>query len=134
MGCHAGDEVAALKAAEFAAEKIRARRDKTDESLVDPGGHFNVVEIVEETVRVTCRHLDHLACSDDRYAGMETTLNLLLILGDKAILAHVGDSQLFLLRNPMLHQFSHDQRWPRNTLNNRPRKSMRQCTGVSQTC
>lgn len=40
--------------------------------------------------------------------GMGTTLTLLWILGDYAVMGHVGDSRLYLLRDGKLHQLSRD--------------------------
>ena len=43
------------------------------------------------------------------YEGMGTTLTLLLIIKDTAILGHVGDSRCYFLRNREFEQMSEDQ-------------------------
>src|SRR5205085_545107 len=40
--------------------------------------------------------------------GCATTMTLLLALGEKAVMAHVGDSRLYLHRQGKLHQLSED--------------------------
>jgi len=108
MGGHAAGEVAAEHAARITAENIRTQKDRIDSALSRPGGHFKVVKIVADAVRDACRHLYAMACSDPDCAGMGTTLTLLLILKDKAILAHAGDSRLYLVRDNELHLLSND--------------------------
>jgi serine/threonine protein phosphatase PrpC len=40
--------------------------------------------------------------------GMGTTITVLLALGDRAVMAHVGDSRLYLVREDQAHQLSDD--------------------------
>ena len=47
--------------------------------------------------------------SNPSYEGMGTTLTLLLIIKDTAILGHVGDSRCYFLRNREFEQMSEDQ-------------------------
>lgn len=108
MGGHAAGEVASSQAAEMTAEKIREHATEIDDVVTKPGGHFKMVKIVEDAVRVACRHLYAMACSDRKYAGMGTTLTLLMIRDNKAILAHAGDSRLYLVRDRELHLLSND--------------------------
>lgn len=108
MGGHAAGEVASSQAAFMTAEKIRENAVEIRSEITKPGGHFKVVKIVADAVRVACRHLYAMACADRQYAGMGTTLTLLMIRNSKAILAHAGDSRLYLVRDEELHQLSHD--------------------------
>src|SRR5205823_13230317 len=55
-----------------------------------------------------CAHVHDLANQDDERAGMGCTLTLLLVLGNKAAMAHVGDSRLYLLRSGKLSQLTTD--------------------------
>ncbi len=108
MGGHAAGEVASTQAARMTAEKIREHVDEINRVTAKPGGHFKVVKIVADAVRVACRHLYAMACSESECAGMGTTLTLLMIRNDKAILAHAGDSRLYLVRDKELHMLSND--------------------------
>jgi serine/threonine protein phosphatase PrpC len=48
------------------------------------------------------------ASQDSARSGMGTTLTALLLRGDHALLAHVGDSRAYLLRGDELTQITHD--------------------------
>ncbi len=49
-----------------------------------------------------------MASETPEYAGMGTTLTLVVVANNKAIMAHVGDSQLYLSRESQLHLLSTD--------------------------
>jgi CRP-like cAMP-binding protein len=56
-----------------------------------------------------CREIYKNASKNPEQAGMGTTVTMVLLCGhNKGILAHVGDSRLFLLRNGHMHQLSED--------------------------
>jgi protein phosphatase len=46
--------------------------------------------------------------NDPGKAGMSTTLTAMLVLGDRAVIAHVDDSRAYLLRGRMLTQLTED--------------------------
>ena len=108
MGGHAAGEVAANETARVVAENLRVSRIDIKRELGNPGGHFRVVQIVTDAVRVACQQVYGMAVSQPECAGMGSTLTLMLVIGDKAVLAHVGDSRLYLLRSNQLHQLTVD--------------------------
>lgn len=108
MGGHAAGEVAAERSVAFAAEFIRERRDVLQTASRSPGGYFRVLELAEAATEEASRRLYDLACSESRCAGMGTTMTMLLIVDNKAVMAHVGDSRLYMLRRGELHQLSSD--------------------------
>ncbi len=96
------------EAARLTAESIRDQSGQILEHLSQSDGHLKVVEIAKNSVRTACREIYQMASSKPGCAGMGTTLTMLLVVEDKAILAHVGDSRLYMLRHGKLHQLSHD--------------------------
>lgn len=108
MGGHAAGDVAATNATRLTADFVRDHRIDIEEAVEKPGGHYKVVQMVTDCVRATCQMLHDMAVHSPECAGMGTTLTMLLIVGEKAILAHVGDSRLYLLRNGELHQMTND--------------------------
>lgn len=108
MGGHAAGDVASTNATQMSADTVREFCRDIPELLAKPGGHFRVVQRVIDAVRVTCQVLHNMAVQEPEYQGMGTTLTMLLIVGNKGILAHVGDSRLYLLRDGDLHQLSTD--------------------------
>ena len=108
MGGHAAGEVAAQRSVSYAADYIRRRRNLLLSPGKTPDGYFRVLELAEEATREASRHLYELACSNSAHAGMGTTMTMLLLVNDKAIMAHVGDSRLYILRGDRIHQLSSD--------------------------
>lgn len=108
MGGHAAGEVASENAARITAEILRTDRPDIETELAKPGGHFMVVQLVVDAVRNACQQVHAMANTIPECAGMGTTLTMLMIAGDKAVMAHVGDSRLYLLRQNELHLLTHD--------------------------
>ncbi len=108
MGGHSAGEVAAEKAIEFAAKHIAVNKEVLESARRKPGGYFRILKIAEEAVQSACQEVHRLSKSIPEYAGMGTTLTMLLIVDDKAIMTHVGDSRLYLMRDGEIHQLSVD--------------------------
>lgn len=108
MGGHAAGEVAAERTTQLVAEYIGRHEHLLREVDATPTGYYKVVELAELATVETCRALHEMASSDPEYAGMGTTMTLLIMVGDKAVMSHVGDSRLYLLRDDQLHLLSSD--------------------------
>lgn len=108
MGGHAAGDVASSHAIRITADIVRRQCHSIREALDRPDGRSAAIRIATETVRETCQQLYFMATNDPELAGMGTTLTMLLTVQDKALLAHVGDSRLYLLRGRKLHQLTHD--------------------------
>ncbi len=108
MGGHAAGEVAAERAIEFASDYLAERRAVIESASKSPDGFYRVLKIAEEAVQSASQELYQLATSTSQYAGMGTTMTMLVVIEDKAIMAHVGDSRLYLMRQSEVHQLSSD--------------------------
>lgn len=108
MGGHASGDVASRQAVGLTLDIIRQHRHEIHQAIAKPGGHFRVVQMVTDVVRAVCQSVYQMAENDPGLSGMGTTLTLLLVVGEKAVLAHVGDSRLYLLRAGRLHQMTND--------------------------
>lgn len=106
MGGHAAGEVAAERAIEFTAEYIASRAEDVEPAVEKPDGYFRILKLAEEAVHGASQKVHQLARSSPEYAGMGTTLTMLVILGEKAIIAHVDDSRLYLMRAGEIHQLT----------------------------
>jgi len=56
-------------------------------------------EVILQFIKNAALSLDQMAFADKDFEGMATTLAMLYIKKNKAILAHVGDSRVFYIRN-----------------------------------
>jgi serine/threonine protein phosphatase PrpC len=108
MGGHAAGEVAAERAIAFASEYISNHSEIIQAAAESPDGYLRVQKIAEEAVQTASQSLYRLAKSTTEYAGMGTTMTLLVIVREKAVMAHVGDSRLYLYRDQQVHQLSAD--------------------------
>ncbi|MCR9291591.1 MAG: protein phosphatase 2C domain-containing protein [bacterium] len=108
MGGHAAGEVAAERAIEYVTDFISARSHVLDEATVKPEGYFRILKIAEEAVQTASQEVYRLASSSSEYAGMGTTMTMLVIVQSKAVMAHVGDSRLYLQRAGDIHQLTVD--------------------------
>ena len=110
MGGHAAGEVASQEAVETVYGMVKRGISELHE-LVDP--------VPEEDARAACRLMESsvqaatymvfgMAEMDRGKTGMGTTLSALLVLGDYAITAQVGDSRVYLIREDACEQLTED--------------------------
>lgn len=64
--------------------------------------------VLHRAMESACATIHRNATENPKLAGMSTTLTALLIDGDEAVMGHVGDSRLYLLRDGVLEQISTD--------------------------
>jgi PPM family protein phosphatase len=111
MGGHAAGEVAAEMAARTVAALIEREREFLTDYNDNPEARDRVLTIARSAVEDASRLIHDRAVSDAQRAGMGTTLIMLLIVGDKGVMAHVGDSRLYMLRGGKLHHMSEDHNY-----------------------
>jgi PPM family protein phosphatase len=100
VGGHAGGEIAshmAIEAVHHAVEDAAALRP------IELGASLLAAAVEDANTWIHAS-----ACCEDGTAGMATTFTGLLVLGDHAVLAHVGDSRAYLLRGRQLRQLTED--------------------------
>jgi PPM family protein phosphatase len=95
MGGHLAGDVASATAVEVITQRAG------DASVQQP-------ESLSTLVRQANRAIYQKARSDPSLKGMGTTCTLVLIDGDRAQIAHVGDSRAYLLRGGRLEQLTED--------------------------
>jgi PPM family protein phosphatase len=106
MGGHAAGEVASRLAIETLKEA--SDRDTPGRSLgtTDEAGNWLRDAVVEANRRIW----ESIRVHEER-RGMGTTVVALLRAGDDAIIGHVGDSRIYLLRGGTLHRMTSDHSW-----------------------
>ncbi len=97
MGGHAGGDIASALVAQRVARldeqftDVSAARDSLRETIWDANGIL--AASVEEHAEL---------------AGMGTTFSGLTIVGDQVVVAHIGDSRIYLVRDGHVEQITHD--------------------------
>ena len=106
MGGHAAGEVASRLAIDTLREATT--RDTPGRSMVstDDAGAWLREAVVEANRRIW----DSIRLHEEQ-RGMGTTVVALLRNGDDAVIGHVGDSRLYLLRGGTLHRMTSDHSW-----------------------
>lgn len=110
MGGHAAGEIASQEAVETVYGMVK-RGISTLHELAHPP--------VEEDVRAACRLMESsiqaatymvysMAELDRQKSGMGTTLSSLLVLGEYAVTAQVGDSRIYKVNGPNVEQLTED--------------------------
>jgi len=106
MGGHAAGEVASRLAIETVIEGMRPG-DGTATSGGAPEVSRRLVQAVEEANRRIC---ESIVGHQDR-RGMGTTMVVLVVVDDRAVIGHVGDSRAYLLRDGSLRRLTTDHSW-----------------------
>ena len=108
MGGVVGGQVAAETATSTIERVVRDRQEVLSRVEHDPSRAVDLVRVVEDALRQACRDIYNRATSEPTLAGMGCTATCLLIVGSRAVMAHVGDTRLYLVREGDAHQLSTD--------------------------
>jgi protein phosphatase len=118
MGGHAAGEVAARVAVESIENFIRRSHETTDFSWpygIDPTLSYEANRL-KTAVCLANRRINRLAEKHDDYLGMGTTVVCALFSDGQLIVAHVGDSRLYLCAENALLQLTQDDSWAATVL------------------
>ena len=110
MGGHAAGEVASAIAVQVIKEAIEQNSDlimsyRTGE---EPLERYEVLQMLEHAIQTACSRIHEAAQADPKKRGMGTTCSMLMIIGDRGFIGHVGDSRVYLIRDNMIHQLTED--------------------------
>jgi serine/threonine protein phosphatase PrpC len=110
MGGHAAGEVASRHAKEAVQRVLRDSRSVLEAAAQSDSvdARDAVIALVEGAVNTACSEIFDIATRDHGKAGMGTTLVMMVVLGGKGLMAHVGDSRLYMVRAGQIHQLSED--------------------------
>lgn len=108
MGGHAAGEIASQTTCDTVRRELQTARAQLDavrrgEAAIDVAS-----SLLRDAVMTASATVYDLGARDKNKRGMGTTCCALLVLGSKAVMAHVGDSRLYLLRERQLYQMSDD--------------------------
>ncbi len=64
--------------------------------------------VLEQAIQAACADMHRAAEGDPRLRGMGTTFVALVVAGERAVIAHVGDSRLYLHRRGSVYVLTED--------------------------
>jgi protein phosphatase len=109
MGGYNAGEVASGMATTVITTEMQQLLAKVRPYEVDPEtGKILAPQLVREQVMKANASIYHAAQSQPQYAGMGTTLVVCLFYDNKALVAHLGDSRLYRMREGTLKQVTRD--------------------------
>jgi PPM family protein phosphatase len=110
MGGHAAGEVASKMAVEAVTSALEKARGEMAEFARTPTdqGRRSLVSALENAVRQAHQSVYQRGAAETDKQGMGTTLDVVLIAGSEAFVAHVGDSRTYLVRDRRAAQITTD--------------------------
>ena len=109
MGGYNAGEVASGMATTVITTEMQQLLGKVHPYDVDPESNKVIAaNLVREQVMKANASIYHAAQSQPQYAGMGTTLVVCLFYDNKALVAHLGDSRLYRMRDGALTQITRD--------------------------
>lgn len=110
MGGHTAGKVASQTAVSIVREQLHANVvvfDKYRDEPTDARRHA-AVTVVEKAIQHACERVFQLGQKDDKIRGMGTTIDVVVRAGDRAILGHVGDGRVYLVRGGQTYRLTKD--------------------------
>ena len=110
MGGHAAGEIASSIAVQVIKEAIEQNADvlQSYRSGAADLERYEVIHLLEHAIHTACDRIYEAAQQDDKKRGMGTTCSMLMIIGSRGFIGHVGDSRIYLIREGMIHQLTED--------------------------
>jgi len=110
MGGHLAGEVASALAIQIIQREIESRLPAIREALTagSVADRNKAQGEVSKTIALASKEVYARAQADKTHAGMGTTVALVLVVGAEAIVAHAGDSRVYLHRDGQCNQLTED--------------------------
>lgn len=107
IGGHKAGEVASAIALDAVSQTIRAERELIERVHAGEEAPRVLMPLVKEAIQAATRAVS--SAGEAQGNRMGCTLTLLIVAGNRGVMAHVGDSRLYLCRKDRVHQLSLDQ-------------------------
>jgi serine/threonine protein phosphatase PrpC len=110
MGGHAAGEVASAMAVETVKKTLEGAKPEIDSFKKAPtdAGRRQLVQLLQNAVLQAHQAVFQRGQAEQDKAGMGTTLDVVLVAGGEAFVAHVGDSRTYLVRDGKSSQITTD--------------------------
>ncbi len=108
IGGRSGGDLASKTTVQTIAEHFEKNKDVLEDAVFKMAPVKDVAQLAEQAIGAACRAVFDLAESQPEVRSMGATVTVLVILDDKAVMAHVGNTRLYLLRDGEAHKLSTD--------------------------
>lgn len=108
MGGHAAGDTAAALAVEAVVGVFRAEEDVLRASAEGAGDVNEVRALTERAIQRASEVVYERATADRSLSGMGCTLTVLVAAGPRAVVGHVGDTRLYMVRGGAVHRLTQD--------------------------
>src|SRR3954470_19528956 len=110
MGGHAAGEVASAMAVDTVRKTLEGARTEIEAFKKAPSdaGRRGIVQLLQNAVLSAHQAVFQRGQAEPDKAGMGTTLDVVLVAGPEAFVAHVGDSRTYLIRDGKPSQITTD--------------------------
>lgn len=108
MGGHSAGEVASRTTVRVIRDAVIEASRELQNAMGERALTDVMAEVAKNAVNTACKRVFDLAQERKSLRGMGCTLTMMLVERGKVVMAHVGDSRLYLLREGKLHQLSRD--------------------------
>lgn len=111
MGGHAAGEVASAMSVQIIREAVARNAHLVDELERDPSSQVAQVallDLLSRAVSEACLRVYQAAQLDPARQGMGTTCCVLLLIGGRGFIGHVGDSRIYRARGQSVEQITED--------------------------
>jgi len=108
MGGHAAGDVASTTAVSAVVRYMRARWGLLDKARRFGTDVNDIRVLLEQAVQSASYQVFELAARTPPWRGMGATFTAVLVVRNTAVVAHVGDSRLYLLRHGVIRQVTTD--------------------------
>lgn len=110
VGGHAAGEVASQMTIEAVQRVLREGKAQLLAYAENPRQRTRdpVIALLESAINTACREVWKAAQEDPTKRGMASTIVLMAVFGSNVIIAHVGDSRIYLCRKGQVHQITDD--------------------------
>jgi len=110
MGGHGNGATASQTAASVAREHLNANIVKLERYRDDPSeqNRAAATAAVEQAIQAACERVFRIGQQDSAKRGMGTTMDVIVRAGDRAILGHVGDGRVYLVRGGQGYRLTKD--------------------------
>ncbi|MCK5797719.1 MAG: Stp1/IreP family PP2C-type Ser/Thr phosphatase, partial [Deltaproteobacteria bacterium] len=110
MGGALAGEVASKRCIEIVHDVVRQNAHEIQRFDATPTaeGRRALCHLLDDAIQAANTEIYAMSAKDPNQRGMGTTIVALILAGENALIAHVGDSRIYLFRRDEIHQITED--------------------------